>query len=309
MKMKFALYPLALVFLCCTACSGGEKTGEGNGKTDDNKLTLTPQFKAGDKQVFKMTMVEDFSAEEGPQGPWAMHNTTNMVWDNVVENATDGTAQIKGVYRKVRFDFEVPEMEGKQSWDSDSIGKNPEMDAMFQHMPGIEITYAVDKSGNVSGMQNANPLLLHMLPDSGAYTGNDWLAESMGIDAIYPGKPVDVGDTWTRTWEQASFLPVSVAFTYTLKERKDGMARIEVDGKVSPHPNSFPTNEMGNEIDYELTGTISGHYMVHEANGMLASNELKQDLAGTCSMTPPGGEAFTFPVKIKKAISATYEYN
>jgi hypothetical protein len=100
--------------------------------------------------------------------------------------------------------------------------------------------------------------------------------------AVYPGKPVAIGESWNRDAAVAGMGGPSMAMqsTYTLKERRDGIAFIEMVAKMGSGDNP-PTVKMGMlDVKNELTGEMKSSLEVDEATGWIRNSDGRAEASG-----------------------------
>lgn len=112
---------------------------------------------------------------------------------------------------------------------------------------------------------------------------DQWLNEQAvreGIEnslAIYPDRPVGVGDSWSRNNTYSSGTAMLLDSKWTLKERKNGIAVIEVASTIKPNPQAKPV-EMGQGItsSSEFTGYQQGIIVIQESTGLIIKSKINQ---------------------------------
>jgi hypothetical protein len=135
--------------------------------------------------------------------------------------------------------------------------------------------------------------------------GDDGFKEMMeNFTAIYPHKPVGVGDSWEQEVILARVFPLIANVTYTLAERKDGVASLKVDGTFEPNPKGEPTKMGDMTMKVALKGTQEGTLQIDEATGWFVAGEMTQKMEGevTASGVPGVGE-MSLPMRIKGTVS------
>jgi len=95
---------------------------------------------------------------------------------------------------------------------------------------------------------------------------------------IYPDKPVKIGDSWTVDTKMQMSMPIETITTYTLKEVKDGIAILGVNGKLISK-GGFETP--GNKMETDLKGTNSGDVELDIKTGMIINGHLRIEMIGT----------------------------
>jgi hypothetical protein len=140
---------------------------------------------------------------------------------------------------------------------------------------------------------------------------NQWLEEQIvreGIEnsiAIYPDKPVGIGDSWSRNITYSSGSSMIQENKWTLKERKNGVAVIEVVSTIKPNPQAKPA-EMGTQgmtSSSEFTGTQQGLIEMQESTGLIIKSTINQQMSGQNTIASPGVPDKVTPMEITGVIS------
>jgi hypothetical protein len=101
---------------------------------------------------------------------------------------------------------------------------------------------------------------------------------------IFSGKPVAVGESWDKEikMENPGF-NLSFQATYTLKQRLNGIALIEVAAKIS----NVNSESGGETYEYlNMTGWLKGTIAVSEASGWMRNFDLKFVIDGEARLNP-----------------------
>jgi hypothetical protein len=140
---------------------------------------------------------------------------------------------------------------------------------------------------------------------------NQWLDEQTireSIEnsmAIYPDRPVGVGDSWSRNVTYSSGSAMIFENKWTLKERKNGVAVIEVASTIKPNPQAKPA-EMGSPgmtSSSEFTGNQQGLIEIQESTGLIINSKINQQMSGKTTITRPGVPDEVTPMEITGVIS------
>ncbi|NQT01704.1 MAG: ankyrin repeat domain-containing protein [Planctomycetes bacterium] len=140
---------------------------------------------------------------------------------------------------------------------------------------------------------------------------NQWLDEQTireSIEnsfAIYPDRPVGVGDSWSRNVTYSSGSAMILESKWTLKERKNGVAVIEVASTIKPNSEAKPV-EMGSPgitSSSEFTGNQQGLIEMQESTGLIIRSKINQQMSGQNTITRPGVPDNVTPMEITGVIS------
>lgn len=124
--------------------------------------------------------------------------------------------------------------------------------------------------------------------------------------AIYPDEPVGIGDSWSRTMVVSSGSPMIIENKWTLADRKNGIAIIDVNSVMTPNPNAEPMDMGTMKVSYKLSGTQSGQMEMHESTGRVIKSTMNQDISGQIVMGDPSGQGMSdmnVPMKVKSVVT------
>ncbi len=97
---------------------------------------------------------------------------------------------------------------------------------------------------------------------------------------IYPEEPVGLGDSWSKSFVMSYYPPVIIKKRFTLKQRNNGVAVIEIESDIRPNLKAEPTRKGYFVSKSELSGSESGLIKVKESTGQIIFCELKLKLSG-----------------------------
>ena len=118
--------------------------------------------------------------------------------------------------------------------------------------------------------------------------------------AIYPDRPVGVRDSWSKTVVLSQGFAMIIKHKWTLKERKNGVAVIDVNSVVTPNRKAKPM-QTGGAMSYEFSGRQWGSVQMQESTGLIAGSKINQDVSGRMQMetVDAGGEPQTMTVGLR----------
>jgi FKBP-type peptidyl-prolyl cis-trans isomerase len=105
--------------------------------------------------------------------------------------------------------------------------------------------------------------------------------------AVYPDKPVAIGESWNRNAAFAAMGSPSLAMqsTYTLKDRRDGIAIIDSEAKMGGDANA-PTVKVGMmDVKNELSGEMKSSLELEEATGWIRKSDGRLLASGKVTTT------------------------
>lgn len=117
--------------------------------------------------------------------------------------------------------------------------------------------------------------------------------------AIYPDKPVGIGDSWKKTLTLTQNAPITVENEWILKDRKDGVSFIEVKSSIKSDPKAQPTGMGSTKVSYELSGKQKGLIEIEESTGRLISSKTNQEMSGQIKVEVAGQQSQQPPIPMK----------
>ncbi|HSG80987.1 MAG TPA: DUF6263 family protein [Gemmatimonadota bacterium] len=117
--------------------------------------------------------------------------------------------------------------------------------------------------------------------------------------AVYPDGPVAIGESWGSQLSVTSGYPMTVDATYTLNERRSGLAIIGVAATVQSTPGAPPMEMYGMNLSFDLAGDQAGTIEVDLESGWVVRGELQQNFSGQVSVSGgQAGEGMQWPMAI-----------
>ncbi|WP_316798720.1 DUF6263 family protein [Pedobacter frigidisoli] len=172
--------------------------------------------------------------------------------------------------------------------DQDTTKQNP-----FSGLKGAFFTMTMTSDGSVKSIngldQMLNSIADKMTKDTALVNSiKTQLAKQFNSEAmkqtmesslkIYPEKPVKIGDSWTVDTKMQMTMPIETITKYTLKEVKDGIAYLNINGSLISK-GAFET--MGNKMETDLTGTNNGDAELDVKTGLILDSHLRIEMSGT----------------------------
>jgi Tol biopolymer transport system component len=96
--------------------------------------------------------------------------------------------------------------------------------------------------------------------------------------AVYPDKPVGIGDSWSRTGFLSSRQSFILENKWTLQDRKAGIAIIEASAAIKSKPDAVQKQDV--KVKYDMSGKQAGQIEIKESTGQIIYSKMTQDLSG-----------------------------
>ncbi len=288
-------------------------------KKETERVELRLRLKGGESYRLRMTTVQ--KVLQTIQGRRQEMNQTMAVGYRFDVTGVDngGTASVQITYDSIAFRQEGPM--GVIEYDSDNPPPVvPPLARGFAGIVGMGFSMKVTPEGEVLEVDGAEEMLTEMLdqlelPQGPARAsikailqkefGDQALQELMNIAlAIYPDRPVGIGDSWSRRMVISRGFPMVVENTWTLKSRKDGIAFIEISSEITPGPEGSSIGMGPMELNYEIRGTQTGTIELKEATGWIIRSEVTQSLSGEVRLkTAPEAGGVSWPISVESTIT------
>lgn len=230
-----------------------------------------------------------------------------------------GNTWARYTYRWVKFAQKTPM--GEMAYDSSNKDASvPPMGLGFAALLGEGFSLKMTPTGQVAELKDLDkmrsniqkkfadgPMRELMIKSMEKYTSEEAVKESTESSmAIYPDRPVGIGDSWSRTIVLSSSAAMILENTWTLKGRKDGVAAIEVVSIIKPNPKAEPVDMGAMKMSYRLSGKQQGLIEMDESTGRMIRSKMNQELSGDVAIknaATPDAPDMILPMKIKATTS------
>ena len=227
MKKHFMLLVVAgLISVTIASCGGEEKKETESTNNEGILLRLTPQEGSVMESVVDMDIT--MNGDVGMSTSLAME--FNMKVDNV---DAEGVITVTSEYTQMKMNMDM--MGQVIRYNSDDINPtDPVSQKMAEAMGGIINTPFDMKMNDLSEIVEA-PDFSKMIGNNPMMAGQaDQMKQTFdNMFAIYPERPVNLGESWDRTTVSGnSQMPMTLNATYTLKEILDEKVILTIGGSV-----------------------------------------------------------------------------
>lgn len=291
-------------------------------RTRGEKVRLRLRLEKGNSYGIKMTIQQKVVQKiQGNQVD--VDQTLGMEYTfDVKEVKDDGTMTAEVTYHAVQMKMDGPT--GKVDYDSaEPPDEVPKLARGMAALVGQSFTLDMTAEGRVTRVEGIDALLAHMieklkLPAGAMKTmmedqlkkqfGDKAMRETMEqLMAMYPDKPVGIGDSWTRKVKVTKGFPLEMENTYVLKDRKGGVAILDTKSTLKSDPKAEPMKMGPLSISYALSGKQEGQVEMDEATGWTLGAKLTQEFSGTMTMEGAPGMTgpMSWPVSAKSTITLT----
>lgn len=311
-KSNFLWLPVSLLLLGWAVGVGRAEEG----------LDLRLRLRAG-QRFGTLRTIEQKIVQQSPEFGQEVNQTIAIgTAYEVLEVDEAGTAVLRCTYVTARCRFEAPPI-GVVEYDSSNPPEVvPPAVRPFAALLGQSITATIAADGTVKEVRGGKQILERVLSamelppglaresmkeQLGRQFDDEAMRESLAqMLSIYPDRPVAVGDSWSRRVTVSSPVPVTVENTWTLKDRRDGTAFVEVSARIKSDPEGPPFEVGPMKFHYALSGEQKGTLEIDESTGWLVRGKISQTISGEMRMeTGPEAPAVpdSIPMSIETAVT------
>jgi len=296
-------------------------------ETQDNtaeKIDLKLNLQEGQKYGMKSTVDQKVTQTVMGQQQTINQNMTFGIISEVLAIDANGIIALKATYNQIQVKMDGPM--GLIEYDSTKPPtdvNNPQaktMVAMWSAMAGESFTMDLTPKGKIVGIQDYdkmwermmekvtgdNPNMAQAMKDMiKNFAGEDRIKEMGGeMMTSFPDEPVAIGDMWYDITSIEVGFPLYLDVTYILKDRKDGIAFIDVISKMDMGDQDSKLIEMeGMKMNMQMTGTQTGTVEVDEATGWMIKSNINQNFSGAVKIAPnkqmPNGMSIPMTIQSK----------
>ena len=283
----------------------------------EGKIRLALELEEGRSYRMRVTM-EHHIVQTGMGMTQETDQMTAIVYRfDVKEVDETGVALVEWTQDSVRFSQDG--LMGHIEYDSsDTAAVRHPLTRGYAAMVERSFTARMAPTGTVSDVQGFSEVLDELMTEMAlpegpeaetlreslrSQLGDEAMADMLtGALAIYPPRPVGVGDSWSRRVEISTGFPVITENTWTLRERRDGIAVVDVVSKVSANPDAPPLRMGPLSMRIDLSGKQSGTIEIDEASGWIVRGVVHQELSGESRVTGMEAMDMTLPMEVTGTI-------
>lgn len=279
-------------------------------------LNLTQGKEYRQNSELKMTMTQSFGGQT-----MNIVATVKGVMKYNVKGVTPTVYDIDVLYENMSMEMQMPQATMKFS------SENPSEEDMFSQvlssMTNKPFQVQLSKTGKVISIKNIGSLFATAFDKFPNITEEQkaqvkgQLEQSYGekafasniemMFAIYPDKPVKIGEKWTVQSKLRSSISADISTTYQYVEDGADFRKIRGDSKITAEENGVYTNSNGMDMKFNMNGTMISDIKVDKKTGWVLEAKITQDIAGEAHVK--GNEqmpdGMSIPMTIKTEILNT----
>ena len=260
------------------------------------------QLKLQPGATYRTQITTEQTVEQAQQGGTQQTTTIHqmILSYSIREVAADGTIQVDSIHEQVTITQENPGGTAVR-YDSANPSANQNAEAyaaIYAPIIGQPIAMQFAPNGEVTNITGLEAIIEASLGKSPAGPQREQLRQMMTDNVkqslindsgnlVFPNQPIQVGASWPqKNTLSNSLFTMAMDTTYTLTERKDGIATIAVKAIGTLLPGQ-PARMMGMEKKLTMQGDETGTVSINEATGWPIRTQIQQTFAGTLVLGEP----------------------
>ncbi|MBN1788566.1 MAG: hypothetical protein JW806_09270 [Sedimentisphaerales bacterium] len=281
------------------------------------KVDLRLRLKKGDSHEMKMVQTQNIMQSMNEAQMNMTQSQEMVIGMDCLGVDANGMMDVEVTYKSMKMTMDGPM--GHIEIDSGNLkpvdSNNPAaqmMAGMFSAIAGTKLQMKVSPTGQTSDIQGLEKMFNKIQEKAGLQSqmakefaeqmfGEEQMKQMSGnMFGVFPGKPVDIGDTWDDTLDLDVGFPMDVKTTYTLKDVKKGSAYIDAIAKMEMGDTAKPIDMGPTKASFQMSGTMSMASLVNEKTGLTEKSNMTMNFEGVTKMEAneymPQG--MTMPMKI-----------
>jgi hypothetical protein len=271
---------------------------------EHEKITLTFKFIKGDtwKIRQKTNATNTFTTEKGKV--FRGKENSDIITEYKVEsvepnhqawvNFGNKSLKYKSVMKDIDISKTIERVNYNSSKDSFPSSINAQLlAATLEENILLKIT-PLGRVVDVNGLETYRNEMVKKIPESKykeAVLANiktrltkDILKEQYGyLNPYYFNKPLSIGESVNFVWPLRTYSVILEGST-TLKSLDNGIAFLELEGDVKPHPNAEPIDFSLYKMKFEVIGKFNGKAQVDQASGKLIHSSYHMQMSGLVNL-------------------------
>ncbi len=286
---KIFRYGIIATLPVLLSCGGGR----GEGANADGTISISLNPPENTKYLFSSDVKQTVTV-------MGMATAQNMLMEYSYEvTAAEGANKtMRVMYDHIKM--EMTTMGRNMVYDSKDSKSDHSIYGAMDSMIGKSFEVTIDPEGKILDLKGWDKVMGSASGGPANMIDENTVKQMLETNInVYPNGPVIVGDQWKKSaTTNVQMMTMTVNATYTLKEVKNGMALIKMEGKINMDPSADTTLAKGMNMNVNMSGEQSGTLHIELKTGRITTADIKQHVKGSMSM---GGQEM--PMEINSDIS------
>lgn len=241
--------------------------------------------------------------------------------DFTVAEKLDSVYSLLALYTSLTLTMDLPNM--SMEFSSEKQDSSDVMSAVLGAMVGQPFRVRMTRQGRITEVKDIEMMFSNAFDQFPQLTDTQreqilgQLSQSFGesafkgnlemVTAIFPDRPVAVGDTWDVQTQLEAGMAARVNTTYTLKEVSPSHFHISGSSTLDTEDKDAYVEANGMPMKYNLKGTMTSTIKVAQTTGWISDAKMVQDIGGTAEIKDnpqvPGGMVIPMTMKSETIIT------
>jgi len=290
----------------------------------EEKVDLKLRLEKG--QSYKTKTTQDMKINQTVPGQVVtITQKTEMRNMYTVEDVqADSTLVLKVTYDAILSKIWIPDPNQNIEYDSSdtSVSSDNPIASIFGAIAGQSLIITITSDGHVKEIKGADALWeriqekINELSEGGPeragmetqmkmqYSEEALKTNTENSFNMYPDNPIGIGDTWQRKTTMNQGFPMVIDAIYTLKERKNGIAVIDVFAMIQTNRDVGPIEMGPDKIQYNMSGSVTGIMEIQESTGWIKHSNQNMRLTGSIIVQSPEiQQPISMPISVTGTIN------
>jgi hypothetical protein len=270
--LALTLFAAIVHFASCNSASSGD--------TVELKFKLPKGNKYEYAMSMEMKMNQEMMGKEVD-----MKNNMGFTYLFEVTNDSANWKTVSSTITKINMDMNANGKSMHFDTDMPAIDSGPAaiMGKVFGAMKGSQFLFTVNDKGDIGevmGVKEMQDKMIASMPNDEGEGAAEGLSKAFDEESLkqnmqqafstYPGKPVKIGDSWTKTTTQKiQGMTIKSDNTYTLEAVNGNDATVKVSSKLN-----LDNSGQVNPAQMTMTGTTEGKTHYDLATGMTTDSDI-----------------------------------
>ncbi|MCF8298740.1 MAG: hypothetical protein K9J13_14420 [Saprospiraceae bacterium] len=300
-KLPIIITTIILAAILIISCATGEK------------ITLGLNLQNG-KSYYIKTIVEQNISQKIMGQTQDISQTIGMGYTFTVESIDESKIALVTVTYNHIYYKQSSGILGETEYDSKNPPEEiPLLAKGFSALVDKSFTMKISPDGKVIEVDGVTEILTDMINNFELFEGaqlaqlqskmekeygNKAIKQTMEqMLAIFPDKPVSIGDIWTKEVNLSKQFPLIMKNTWELANRQGGIATLDVNSEINSEKDDSKNSDLSDLI-YDVKGNQKGSLEIDESTGWILGGKMVQSFSGEIST-----QGLTWPISVESIIT------
>lgn len=229
--------------------------------------------------------------------------------------------ELEVTYKSLSMNMDMPQ--GSMSFSSENSNEQDVFSKILSKLTNKPFEVTMSKNGSITEVRKIDEIFNSILDDftdipagqitqlkaqlTEAYGGEALKGNLEMATAIFPKKPVEVGDKWEIKTDLKSTIAMNMTTEYELTEIGNDDATIKGSSLLEAADKDEFTEANGMQMKYNLSGTMTSEIKVDKATGWILQADIHQEIKGEAFIkeSPAMPDGLKVPMTITNEMTLT----